>query len=507
MNNFLKSKNGISPIIGTLLLVVIVVAASIAAFAWIQSSTENQIDIAGGFLILDNVRFYDSDKIEVVLRNSGSSGMKIDVIYIGGIGHQVDQILNSKSIATFDLDYSWSLGTKVKIKAVSSSGLSAERIYDSPSESFTTQIDWVGDGTDGPLLVTSGATVINNYCYLTGNENLGENTISVNDVTGFSVDDEIFIIQVQNSSNGIAGKYEYKQISQINGNDITLASSLDNNYYSGIFDQVGATATQIVRVPQYTSVTINSGSSITSPAWDGYSGGIVIFRAETVTINSGAVIDVSEKGFRGGAYGPSYNKDGFQGESYLGKGIGGASYGLGKLNNAGGGGAFICGGGGEYGGGATNSDPWIGSGDTFARKGVVYGQVNLNELFFGSGGGGQWNGGDPDPSDGGDGGGIIMIYADSITAVTDSILANGETTTGIQYGSYSYGSSGGAGGSIYLFATTIDGETNFCNTVGGLGNHSPTRDGGDGGVGRIRLDYENLNGTTNPAPGYTGSIP
>ena len=221
MDNFLKSRKAISPILGTLLLVVIVVAASIAAFAWIQSSTESQIDIAGGFLILENVRFYDSDKIEIILRNSGSSDLKVDVIYIEGIGHQVDQILRSKSIATFDLDYSWSVGTKIKIKAVSTSGLSAERTYNSPSESLgTTQIDWIGDGSDGPLLVSSGATVINNYCYLTGNQNLGEITISVNDATGFSVDDEIFIIQVQNSSNGIAGKYEYKHIGQIDGNDI-----------------------------------------------------------------------------------------------------------------------------------------------------------------------------------------------------------------------------------------------------------------------------------------------
>jgi hypothetical protein len=32
------------------------------------------------------------------------------------------------------------------------------------------------------------------------------------------------------------------------------------------------------------------------------------------------------------------------------------------------------------------------------------------------------------------------------------------------------------------------------------------RDGGDGGVGRIRLDYNTLTGTTTPSPGYTGSV-
>ena len=262
-----------------------------------------------------------------------------------------------------------------------------------------------------------------------------------------------------------------------------------------------------MRVPQYTTVTVNSDSSITSPAWNGYTGGIVAFRAETVAINNGGQINVSGKGYRGGLYGQSNNMDGFQGESYYGKGVGGSSYGLGKMNNQGGGGSYICGGGGEYAGGATNSDPWTGSGDTYARKGEIYGTADLAQIFFGSGGEGQWNGNDPNPSDGGTGGGIIFVYANLIAASTDSFVSNGETTNGIQYGSYSYGSSGGAGGSIYLYAPTIQGQTNFCKVIGGLGNHSPLRDGGDGGVGRIRLDYANLTGTTTPSSGYTGSVP
>jgi hypothetical protein len=343
---------------------------------------------------------------------------------------------------------------------------------------------------------------------LTGNENAGETTMTVSSTSGFAEDDEILLIQMQNSSGGEAGTYEFKHISSISGNDITLTASLDNSYYSGTFNSTGATASQIVRVPQYTTVTVNSGSSITAPAWDGYTGGIVVFRAETVTISAGGSIDVSEKGYRGGAYGPSYNKDGYQGESYLGKGIGGSTYGLGKMNNAGAGGSFICGGGGEYGGGATDSESWNGGADNYARKGVIYGTADLTKIFFGSGGGGQWDGSDDLglPSYGGNGGGIIIIYANLIVAPTDSFLAVGETTNGIQKGTYSYGSSGGAGGAIFLYSTTIQGETNFCRATGGSGNHLPEKDGGDGGVGRIRLDYATLTGTTTPSPGYTGSI-
>ena len=506
MSAFSTSKRAISPILATLLLIVIVVAASIAAYVWVQSSTEAQMTTASGFIILENVRFYGTNQIDITVRNTGTSDLKIDTIYINDEAHSVTQNIDGKESATFTVEYSWVSNTKYKIKVASTSGLHAESSYTS---STATQVSWIGDGSDGTLLVSSTNQIVNSYAYLTGNENTGETTITVSDATGFSADDEILVIQMQNSSGGTAGTYEFKDITSISGNDITLTASLDNSYYSGTFDSVGATASQIVRVPQYTTVTINSGSNITAPAWNGYTGGIVVFRAETVTVNSGGSISVSEKGYRGGPYGPSNNRDGFQGESYVGKGIGGAGYGVGKMNNAGGGGAYICGGGGEYGGGATDSDLWRGSGypDTYARKGEVYGTADLTEIFFGSGGGGQWNGNDPDPSDGGDGGGIIIIYASTIVAPTDSFLANGETTNGIQYGSYSYGSSGGAGGSIYLYAATIQGGTNFCTATGGLGNHVPLREGGDGGVGRIRLDYGTLTGTTNPSPGYTGSVP
>jgi flagellin-like protein len=507
MRKLLKTKEAVSPILATLLIIVIVVAAAIASYTWVQSFMGNQFSNAGSTFAIENVRWYDTDKIDITVRNTGTATITIATIYIDGIDHQVEEDVSAGDALTATIEQSWTTNQNCRIKVVTKAGIMAEGVYTTPSVS---QLDWIGDGSDGALVVSSANQIINDYAYLIGNENSGDTTITVNNSTRFSAGDEILVIQIQNSSSGVAGTYEFKRIASITVNDLTLSSALSNSYYSGSFDRVGATSSQIVRVPQYTSVTVNSGCSITAPAWNGYTGGIVVFRASgTVTINSGGKVDVGEKGFRGGLYGPGYNLDGFQGESYLGKGIGGSSYGLGKMNNAGGGGSYICGGGGEYGGGATNSDPWTGSGDTYARKGAVYGTADLSQIFFGSGGGGQWKGSDAygPPSDGGDGGGIIIIYASSIIAATDSFLAIGGTTSGIQQGSYTYGSSGGAGGSIFLTAETIQGAINFCRAVGGLGNHAPIRHGGDGGVGRIRLDYNSLAGTTNPSPGYTGLIP
>jgi len=507
----LKNKKALSPVVAAIILIAVTVAVSIAAATWMGS-------ISFTFMKVDELKVSShtwasgNSYIDLVLKNLGTTTITISKVQVDDVTVTTvtfpsgNATLGAGDTRILRVIHSFTSAAKHEFTIITASGTKCVYIA---SASSVSQIDWVGDGSDGLLMVSSVDQIVNDYAFLTGNENAGETTITVSGTSGFGVDDEILLIQIQNSSGGEAGTYEFKHISSIMGNDITLTSPLDNSYYSGSFDSVDATTFQIVRVPQYTSVTVDSGSSITAPAWDGYTGGIVVFRAETVTINNGGSINVSEKGYRGGAYGPSYNLDGYQGESYLGKGIGGSStYGVGKMNNAGAGGSFICGGGGEYGGYATNSTPWDGGVDTYARKGVVYGTADLTKIFFGSGGGGQWDGGDDLglPSYGGNGGGIIIIYANLIVAPTDSFLAIGETTNGIQKGRFTYGSSGGAGGAIFLHSTTIQGETNFCRATGGSGNHFPLREGGDGGVGRIRLDYITLDGTTTPSPGYTGSV-
>ena len=57
-----------------------------------------------------------------------------------------------------------------------------------------------------------------------------------------------------------------------------------------------------MRVPRYASLILNANCSITAPTWNGSTGGIVAVDVRgDVTLNTGASIDVSGKGFRGGA--------------------------------------------------------------------------------------------------------------------------------------------------------------------------------------------------------------
>ena len=165
---------------------------------------------------------------------------------------------------------------------------------------------------DGNLIVTASNTVVNSYSAVTANVAAGATTISVNDVLGdlggLTAGDLILIYQAQgaiiDTSDSVAfgavtnlngaGNYEYAYVESVSGNDINVCP-LSLSYFVGGY-------TQVVKVPQYDTLIINAGTSITATAWQDSGiyriGGIVAINAVTI-INNGT-IDVSEIGFRGG---------------------------------------------------------------------------------------------------------------------------------------------------------------------------------------------------------------
>ena len=86
MKNILKSKKGISPILATLLLIVIAVAAVIVTYAWVMTFTTSTTNQAGAILSVENVRYYNvstTNYIDITLRNSGTADATVDTVYIG----------------------------------------------------------------------------------------------------------------------------------------------------------------------------------------------------------------------------------------------------------------------------------------------------------------------------------------------------------------------------------------------------------------------------------------
>ncbi|MFN8002611.1 MAG: hypothetical protein U0X75_16510 [Acidobacteriota bacterium] len=173
-------------------------------------------------------------------------------------------------------------------------------------------------GKDGALVVTAPNTIVNRYAALAVDAPAGASTIAVTNPGGASgldpatltPGDLIMIIQMSgatiDSSNtanygqvtnlNSAGRYEFVTVNAVNGNLITVNPPCGGMRYS--YSASGKT--QIIRVPQYTTLTVNQGASLTAPPWNGQIGGIISIHVQSTAIING-VVDVSERGFRGGA--------------------------------------------------------------------------------------------------------------------------------------------------------------------------------------------------------------
>ncbi|WP_035085702.1 DUF7507 domain-containing protein, partial [Aquimarina latercula] len=169
------------------------------------------------------------------------------------------------------------------------------------------------EGKDGNLTVTAANTVLNTYSPITSDITAGDTSIDVNsvatDLGGLSSGDLVLIYQAQgasiNTTNtvnygditdyGSSGVYEFAYVSSVATNTITLTCEIANSYFV-------AGRTQMVKVPQYDTLTIQAGASVTSLAWEDFAGsrrgGVVVITANIIDIEGD--IDTSGLGFRGG---------------------------------------------------------------------------------------------------------------------------------------------------------------------------------------------------------------
>lgn len=81
--NLLRSGKGISPILATLLLIVIAVAAIVVTYAWIMTYMSSAGHQAGVMIKIENVYFHDSKNVTITVRNTGSSDTSLASIYMG----------------------------------------------------------------------------------------------------------------------------------------------------------------------------------------------------------------------------------------------------------------------------------------------------------------------------------------------------------------------------------------------------------------------------------------
>ncbi len=359
-----------------------------------------------------------------------------------------------------------------------------------------------GNGTDGALNVGAGTTTIDQTA-TSGTGTAGQGTLTLGNPNGFGAGKVILIHQSQGAG---AGNWELNLIVGVNGATATLLTPLKNTYQNG-----GNNHAQTIVVPQYTTVSVPNGATLTAPAWNGATGGILVFQANNSTTVGGAV-SMSARGYRGTGHGCFYRcATGVSGEGQNGPGA------VSSAANGEGGGAGTAGqdcgegGGGSYGtAGAAGPNGTVGTcaGNPHlgGSAGGVAGAADLNTAILFGGAGGE-GGGDEDggnPGAGGNGGGIIILFTPTIT-VTGAITSDGSVGADGNQGACGgagcgmAGGGGGAGGAIRLSTNTATLGANLVHAVGGGGGACTCGgNAGGGGGGRVAVKGT-ATGTTSPA--------
>ena len=412
-------------------------------------------------------------------------------------------------------------------------------------------------GKDGALTVTGTNTVLNSYSAITADVAAGTSTVTVANVPtelgGITAGDLVMLYQAQGASiqttddnnygsvtnYNNAGRYEFAYVASVAANTITVGCKFKQSY-------TASGRAQVIKVPQYTNLTINSGASVVPLKWTGTRGGIVVLHVKGALTNNGT-LSAESFGFRGGKRdnltsnadgnvvtlyrSPSSDRGAEKGEGIAGyqadydaSGMGGR-YGRGAPANGGGGGN----GHNAAGGGGANGDngfPWTGAGvmdpnplylpawsldpdfisngnaltnsSGGGRGGYTYGANNANALITPPGDP-AW-GGDQRDAVGGRGGRPLMSFVES------RIFFGGGGGAGD--GNNNASNDGGDGGGIvYVIAHTINGTGNI--TAAGQNGYNTTPNhndapGGGGGGGAIVIKAFGFTGQTLNANGGAG---
>ena len=395
----------------------------------------------------------------------------------------------------------------------------------------------LGSGRSGALSVTVANTVVNAYESITADVAMGDTTITVGNGGSFAADDLVLVWQTttlasapasgdqtQISLSGLAtGSFEFARVKSVSGNAVTLTNAIasSSGYKGG--------ASQLVRVPEYTTLSVASSASITATPWDGTRGGIVVFLATgTVTLDGAIVVDAD--GMRGGALendavalgctaldGPTGSGGSTAGGTHKGEGLvpgayspngnsANATYGRGNVSSGGGGGdCHNAGGGGGGHGGEGGLGGLSASTDSSRSVGGLGGAPlsysPLSSLSLGGGGGA----GEESSSlgTGGGGGGGVIFFRANVLAGGGTLSADGQAAS---TSTIDGAGGGGAGGAIVVrTATSADcgaihangGKGGDCNSLFGPGG------GGAGGVVMVQA----ASGTCASASAVVGGDP
>ena len=133
VRNILRNRRGITPVLSSLLLMVIAVAAMSIAMAATYVITDNLHDTMGERFIVEDV-WFTTGQISVYLRNVGKVSIKIVAVYVNRTSQSFTSLeLEEDKHGWLNVTYSWSSDSVYHINVVSYRGTKVVDYYMSPS--------------------------------------------------------------------------------------------------------------------------------------------------------------------------------------------------------------------------------------------------------------------------------------------------------------------------------------------------------------------------------------
>jgi hypothetical protein len=259
--------------------------------------------------------------------------------------------------------------------------------------------------------------------------------------------DEVLLINLQGSPTATAnvGAYETLTVQSIANATVTFASAKAGSYGQGAGDDVniGTGVTQqkvaLVRIPRFGSLSISAGTTLTSGAWNGQTGGVVAVRANAFTI--AGTLTATGLGYREGRWSEdsacSSSLQTESGESITGPGTATTAANVGGSGGIGPGSASFNGDvplSPSAGHATAGQDGGNGQDRTIGAPGGTYGVGDGSNVTMGSGGGGnltcnglgQATALIANPGVGG-GGIVLLLGGDVAVSSTGAVTANGSS--------------------------------------------------------------------------------
>ncbi len=402
----------------------------------------------------------------------------------------INRILSTRSAATMLRCIIWAVHASIALSLALPAVASAEE------DSFG-----LGNGSDGAFVASALDEVINAYAPLVSDIAAGSTAIEVDDGAAFAADDLVLLWHVQGDDE-IAALDDQSAVALSAAADgmgsweLVRLASVDNAVLtarSPMLHAFPANRTQVVRIPEFSSVEVPVGTSLAPMPWDGSTGGIVAFFA-TGDVTLEGEIQASGMGFRGGVTAGNDGGNGCsdldqpasrgaqRGESIMAGSFDASETGRGIRINGGGGG--VChnsggGGGAHAGAGGTGGRSWQGDGsrEVGGLGGAALAYSPLSHLSLG-GGGGAGHQNNNVGSDGGNGGGAIWLRGSSIIG-TGALLAAGDNSPNAG----NDGGGGGGAGGIVIVQSAGDVSCGLLSVSGGNGGSPSSSNHGTGGAG------------------------